>query len=260
MLKTIFIGGKEIGNKCLTELLSKKVKPELVIGNMDDDGKDNLFHKSLIKLAKKKKIKFFKKKNIKRLIKILINKKIDIIFCIGATQIVPKEILKIPKLGCLNIHPSLLPRYRGRYSTVYSIFNGDKFTGVSAHWIGSELDSGKLIYKKKFNINKNDTAKNVYDKFTKIGFFLFKKILNEIIKGKKIKSKKIKATNTMYRNKKLPNDGEIDWKWPGKKIKNFIRATTFEPFDPPFFYLGKEKFIIINSKTIKFKSKMKSPL
>ena len=128
MLKAIFIGGKEIGYKCLTELLLKNVKPLLVIGNRDDDGKDNLFHNSLIKLAKK------------------------------------------------------------------------------------------------------------------------------------IKSKKIKNANTMYKYKKLPDDGKIDWKWSGEKIKNFIRAITFEPFDPPFFYLGKEKFIIINSKTIKFKSKMKSPL
>ena len=76
-------------------------------------------------------------------------KNIDIIFCIGSTQIMPKKILKLPKLGCLNIHPSLLPKYRGRFSTLRSIINGDKKTGITAHFIGQKIDMGRIILQKK---------------------------------------------------------------------------------------------------------------
>lgn len=107
--KFVFIGGKQIGVNCLRELLKLNLKPELVIANFDD-GKDT-WHDSLIAFSKKSNLKVIKKRSLRD--RDLINKIIkinpDIIFCFGATQIIPPEILKIPKDGVLNLHPALLP-------------------------------------------------------------------------------------------------------------------------------------------------------
>ena len=173
----------------------------------------------------------------------------EIIFIIGGTQIVPKEILDIPKLGCLNIHPALLPKYRGRYSTAHAIFNGEKYTGATLHWMDEGLDSGPIIMQKRVAVSPDDTAKSLYDKvLTQTGAELFEKFLALWLSGKTIPARPQNENLATYFPKGLPNNGQLDWSWSGKKIKNFIRAMTFEPFPPAKFNLGKKEMIIIDKK------------
>ena len=75
---------------------------------------------------------------------------------IGSTQILPIELISYPKMGVLNIHPSLLPKYRGRYSLVHAIFNGEKLTGITSHWLGKKIDSGRVISQRKIRISNQD--------------------------------------------------------------------------------------------------------
>lgn len=254
----IFVGGKTIGYKCLLFLLKKKLFPKYLIPNLDDDGKDTFFHKSIIKLAKKNKIitlsqeKLINKLNLNK-------KKFDIIFCLGSTQILKKNILIKSKLGALNLHPSLLPKYRGRYSLVHAIFNNEKFAGVTAHWIGNQIDTGKIICQKKFSLSKFDTSADVYQKFTKHAFEIFKIILDKVLANKKIQTFSLKRT-TKYKKKSFPNNGQVNWKWSGEKIYNFFRAMIFEPFPPPFFTIGKKKYYVVSEKLINKKKIVKPPL
>ena len=258
-IKSIFIGGKSIGYQALSILIRKKNKPNYFVGNLDDSGKDNIWHKSSLKLAKKNKIKIVNLKYLNKEIEKKKLKGVDIVFCIGSTQIISNKIINLPRLGCLNFHPSLLPKYRGRYSTVHSIFNGDKITGVTAHWIGNKIDSGNIIAKKIIKINSSYTAKDLYEEFTKKSVKLFLDIFKKIQQGKKIKSYKISNKRYKYLKKSLPNKGEINWNWKGGKILNFIKCMTFEPFAPPNFYIGKRKFVIIHEKHLKKINFMNSP-
>ena len=91
-MRCIFIGGKGLGYEALNILLKNKIKPLLTIGNMDDNGKHNVWHKSVIHLAKKNKIKCLTKKKLLKNENLVALKNIDIIFCIGSTQIIPKKI------------------------------------------------------------------------------------------------------------------------------------------------------------------------
>ena len=250
-IRSVFIGGKELGFKTLKVLINKNNPPLYVVGNLDDYGKDNIWHKSTIKLAKKNKIKILKLKKLSKKISNNKLKNIDIIFCIGSTQILPDNLINFAKLGCLNFHPSLLPKYRGRYSTVHSIFSGDTVTGVTAHWIGKKIDAGNIISKKKIKIKPHYTARDLYIEFTKKSIKLFLEILKKIESGMKIGSYKIANSKLKYYKKALPNNGEINWNWKGKKIFNFIRSMTFEPIPPPYFYIGKKKYVIISHKKIK---------
>src|SRR3989344_1521250 len=186
----IFIGGKQIGVNCLRKVLEAGVRPQLVVANMDDKG-ETLWHESLVKISKEAGLNTITGQKLRDTDVVDQIRKLEpeIIFCIGGMQIVPKEVLDIPKIGTINIHPALLPKYRGRYSTVHAIFNGDKYTGVTLHFMDEGLDSGPIILQQKFPIDKDDTAREVYDKFTNVGTALFEKFLSVWLSGKPIKSK-----------------------------------------------------------------------
>ncbi|MDG7056819.1 MAG: methionyl-tRNA formyltransferase [Wolbachia endosymbiont of Penenirmus auritus] len=96
--------------------------------------------------------------------------------------ILPKEILNIPKYGCINIHPSLLPRWRGAAPIQHTILAGDQETGVSIMQLNEGLDSGPILKQKKFLIEKNDNYKTLHDKLSALGSNLLMEVLNEIEK------------------------------------------------------------------------------
>lgn len=250
--RCVFIGGKQIGVNCLKQLLAHGVIPLIIIANLDDEGKES-WHESLVACAIKNNIPVLKKTKINSSNTINTIKKLspEIIFCIGGTQLIPEAVLKIPPQGTINIHPALLPKYRGRYSTPHALFNGEKKTGVTMHFMDEKLDSGPIISQKIIPINKTDTAKSLYDKFTDIGEALFIQFLSDWLKGKKISKKPQNEKKASYYPKGLPNNGEIDWTWSGKKIYNFIRAMTFEPFPPVSFKIGNKKMIIVDEKYLK---------
>lgn len=249
--KIVFIGGKQIGVNCLRTLIKREIKPELVVGNLDDSGVDS-WHESLIRVAAENNLAFIKQCQIRNNNLIFKIQKInpEIIFCIGGTQIITPEILTIPELGCLNIHPAMLPKYRGRFSTVHAIFNGETTAGVTVHWIDVGIDSGPIISQKSITITKDDTGKTLYDKYTRKGSVMFKEFLDKWLAGEKITATPQNEDEATYFPKGLPNNGEIDWNWNGEKIRNFIRAMTFEPFPPPAFKLGEKEMVIVEKSKL----------
>lgn len=249
----VFIGGKQIGVECLRKLLARNITPKLVIANPDDTGRDS-WHESLLKVAREAGLSVIAGKKVRdpELIKKLKKVKPEIIFCIGGMQIIPKEVLSIPRLGCLNIHPALLPKYRGRFSTAHALFNGEPYTGATLHFMDEGIDSGPIILQKKVWIDKEDTARTLYDKvLTGAGGELFTEFLNLWLGGKKIPARPQSEKEATYYPKGLPNNGEIDWNWDGAKIERFIRAMTFPPFPPATFSIGKKKMVIADEQRFK---------
>lgn len=249
----VFIGGKQIGVNCLRVLIKEGVIPKLVIGNVDDKGRDS-WHQSLVKVAKALGLNVIVGKRVKDLEVIEKIKAVnpEVIFCIGGTQLIPKEVLNIPKYSCLNIHPALLPKYRGRYSTAWAIFNGEEYSGVTAHFMDEGIDAGPIIFQKKIKIKDYDTAKSLYDRvLTKTGEKLFIKFVKLWLSGSKITSRPQDEKLASYYPKGLPNNGEIDWSWEGPKILRFIKAMTFEPFPPVEFKIGNKKMVIVDKKYFK---------
>jgi methionyl-tRNA formyltransferase len=242
---SIFIGGKQLGANCLRVLLKRQAPPSLVIANPDDNGKDT-WHESLVKVARKAKLpvivgtKVKDPESVARIHKL----RPDIIFCIGSMEIIPKTVLDIPPRGTINIHPALLPKYRGRYSIPHAIFNGEKETGVTLHYMTPGLDDGPIISQKSFPLSDNDTAKTAYDMFTSVGTELFEQFVEKVERGENIVATPQDESQATYFPKGMPGGGEIDWSWDGAKIRRFIRAYTFEPFPPPTFRIGEKKMII----------------
>lgn len=246
--KCVFIGGKQVGVECFRQLIARSVVPKLIIANPDDDGRDT-WHESLVKTAKEARLPVVVGKKVKDpdLIKKIKEVHPEIIFCIGGMQIIPPEVLSIPRFGCLNIHPALLPKYRGRFSTAHALFNGETYTGATLHFMDEGIDSGPIILQRRVLITDSDTARTLYDKvLTGAGSELFAQFLDRWLSGKEIPSHPQNEREATYYPKGLPNNGEIDWSWDGAKINRFIRAMTFPPFPPATFSIGKKKMVIVD--------------
>lgn len=246
-MKNIFIGGKQIGVNALRILLSKGLPPDLVIANSDDVGTDS-WHESLVRVANEAGLRVITGGKVRdpEVVEMIKKCEPDIIFCIGGMQIIPADVLKIPQLGTINIHPALLPKYRGRFSTAHAIFNGDKFTGATLHFMDENLDTGPIILQEKFPIDNEDTGKTVYDKFTSTGTKLFDEFIVLLISGNGIVSTSQNEEDATYYPKGLPGNGTIDWSWDGQTINRFIRAMTFPPFPPPEFNIGETKMVVVD--------------
>ena len=104
----------------------------------------------------------------------------DVICVVAYGKIIPKEILEIPKYGCVNVHPSLLPQYRGSAPIQWAILNGDKETGVTTMYLDEGMDSGDIILQTKTLIDKDETSGELWDRLSKIGAELLVETLEKI--------------------------------------------------------------------------------
>ena len=107
----------------------------------------------------------------------------DVIVVAAYGKILPKEILDFPKYGCVNIHGSLLPKYRGAAPIQWSVLNGDKVTGVSTMYLASEMDTGDVIYTDSTEIGEYETSGELFDRLMEMGAKLLVKTLRDIDAG-----------------------------------------------------------------------------
>lgn len=245
-MKVVFMGGKLLGPLCLNELLKhREFDLKLVVANRDDVGQDS-WYPSMTYLSNGVGLPLARPTTVNdpKFEKLLLKIKPDYIFCVFYEQILKSGVLHAPKHGAINIHYAPLPRYRGRFSTMYGILNGDETTAVTIHWIDKGIDTGEIISQREVPILKTDTAKDLYMRCTVTGLDLFRDLLTKIGKGRKIKSYKQDESKATYTPHRLPNDGNIDWTWDNNRIYNFVRAMTFPPYPGPTFKIGDKEMII----------------
>lgn len=173
----------------------------------------------------------------------------DIIFVIGWPQIIGRRILRIPKNGCIGIHPTLLPKRRGGAPINWTLIDGLTRSGISLFYFTEGVDSGDIIVQEEFDISIEDNAKTVLDKATDITVGIIKRYypLLEMGKAPRIPQKEDEATYTKRRH---PEDGVIDWKRTSLSIYNLIRALSL-PFPPAFTYWQGKRIAIMEVRLIK---------
>lgn len=146
------------------------------------------------------------------------------LFCVVAYgKILPEELLNIPKYGSINVHGSLLPKYRGAAPIQWAILNGDKTTGITTMFMDAGMDTGDMILKQKVEIGEDETTGELWDKLTKIGGELLVKTLDLIEQGKAPKEKQGEDfTMAPMLSKEM---AKIDWQnQTAEQIKNLIRG------------------------------------
>ena len=150
------------------------------------------------------------------------------IFVVVAFRILPEKYISIPRFGSINLHASLLPQYRGAAPIQWALMNGDKATGVSVFQIEKKVDTGKIIYQKKVDINENDNFESLSKKLSNLGAEVIIKALNSIEDGE---ANFLEQDNTL--STKAPKISKemlrIKWDWPAVKINNWIRGLSPKP-------------------------------
>ena len=149
------------------------------------------------------------------------NKEIDIIIVAAYGLILPERILKIPKYGCLNVHASLLPKWRGAAPIQRSIMAGDKKTGISYMLMDEGLDTGPVILQKETEIGENDNFLKVHDSLSLIASQTISETILKFIEGK-LATKEQNDDIASYADKIEKHETKIDWNLTAKEIRNLI--------------------------------------
>jgi len=148
--------------------------------------------------------------------------------------ILPKPILETPKFGCLNMHPSLLPRWRGAAPIQRAVLEGDATTGITIMLVDEGLDSGPILLQKEIQIHNNDTAGSLEGRLSELGAELMKNALEGLASGQ-ITPQPQADVKASYAKKLSPAQGKVDWRLSAVKLERQVRA--FDPWPGSWFEL-----------------------
>lgn len=195
--------------------------------------------------AKTHKIPLYQVENINReddILSELENKKIDFILVLAFAQFLGSRILNMPRLGCFNIHTSILPKYRGAAPIQYALLNGDKSTGVSIQKMVKEMDAGDLVHFHELTISLTETGGQLYTRL-KFQAALSSNTLIENILNNKLVFTKQNPTEVSFAPTLKKEDGFLDFKNSTiEKIRNQIRA--LDPWPGTYCFLNQQRLKI----------------
>ena len=227
-MKIVFMGTPDFATESLKALDKANYDVLSVVTNPDrPKGRGMKLIASPVKqYAEDRGMKIYQPKKVKgntEFIEELKRQNPDVICVVAYGKILPKEVLEIPKYGCINVHGSLLPKYRGAAPIQWSILNGDKTTGVTTIYMDEGMDSGDMILKKEVEIGENETTGELWDRLSKIGADLLVKTLKEIENGT---APREKQSNEFTMAPMLSKDmAEINWQeQSAEQIKNLVRG------------------------------------
>lgn len=171
----------------------------------------------------------------------------EFIIVVAYGKILPEEILNMPKSGCINVHASLLPKYRGAAPVQRALINGEKITGITTMLMDKGLDTGDVFLKAELEIRDDDTSETLSKKLSELGA----KTLIQTIKG--VREGRIKPTpqtgEVSYAPPLKKEDGKIDWNRTAEELFNFVRGVY--PWPSAFCYLNDERIKIIRVRSQK---------
>jgi len=163
----------------------------------------------------------------------------DLLFSFYYRHLIRRDILDIPKAGCLNLHGSLLPKYRGKAPINWVLVNGERETGVTLHYMTSRPDDGDIVAQEKITISDDDTAFTLHRKAAQTAEKLLDEILPRIKKGTALRIPQNHGQASYFGGRK-PADGEIHWFKTAREVRNLVRAVT-KPFPGAFSFIGERK-------------------
>lgn len=181
----------------------------------------------------------------------------DVIFSFYYRDILKKPILDIPARGCINLHGSLLPKYRGRAPVNWALIKGEKETGATLHYMTENVDAGDIIGQCRFRIDDNDTAFTVQNKLAENAAHLLDKYLPDIKAGNVVRIPQNLEQSCCY-GRRGPDDGLINWHQSNIEIHNLVRAVT-HPYPGAFTFKQQNKLYIWKTRLSTQKSTGKKP-
>ena len=248
-MKIIFFGTSGFAVPSLIKLNESKHEISLIVTQPDrKKGRDLSLGQSPVKAqAKKLKLAVHQPENASGAETInLIKKKTADLFVVAAFgQLLKKELLSLPRLYSINLHASLLPKYRGAAPINWAVINGEKKTGVSIIKMNEKMDEGDVILSKEIDIHPKDTSQALDKKLSELGADT---LLEAIALMEKRTAKPVKQDETLasYAAKLKKKDGLIEWKKPAGDLHNRVRGLL--PWPTAFTYWNKKILKIYKSE------------
>ncbi len=166
----------------------------------------------------------------------------DVIVVAAFGQIIPKSILELPKYGCINVHASLLPAYRGAAPIQWAVINGDAVSGVTTMQMGEGLDTGDMLCKVEVPLAEDETGGSLFDKLADAGAKLLLDTLQKLEAGEVIPEKQPEESTTPYAAMLTKQMGNIDWSKRAVEIERLVRG--LNPWPSAYTFLGKKQMKI----------------
>jgi methionyl-tRNA formyltransferase len=238
-LSILFCGFGKLGSDCLQRLIAEGYTISFILTHKEL-GKD-----SVDTFAKEQNIRFSYKDARKYMNEIkeeIAEETIDYLVSVNYRYIIPKGIFGIPKYA-MNIHGSLLPKYRGRTPHVWSIINGEEFSGITSHIIEETVDTGDIIEQIPVRINSDDTGYSLLKKFENLYPDLLINSLKKLDEDRPLIKQNEKEAS--FFGKRTPDMGYIDFYKNTNEVINFVRAQS-NPYPGAYYCLKDGRKIIIN--------------
>jgi methionyl-tRNA formyltransferase len=235
-----------VGVRCLSVLLAHGVNVPLVVTHQDDPN-ERVWFESVAALTRLYDIPTVTPEAaaLPELAERVAALAPDFIFSFYYRHMLPTAILANATRGALNIHGSLLPRYRGRAPVNWAVLNGESETGASLHYMAAKPDAGDLVAQQSVPILPNDTARLVFDKVTYAAESCLNGILPTVLNGTAPR-RPLDLAQGSYRGRRRPEDGRIDWRRPAWEIHNLVRAVA-PPYPGAFSRLGEAELRLLQS-------------
>ena len=242
-MRVLFMGTPDFAEESLKNLVEAKYDILGVVTNPDKPhGRGMKMVASPVKeYALEKVLKIYQPEKVRKNTEFIEEiKKLnpDVICVVAYGKILPKEILEIPKLGCINVHGSLLPKYRGAAPIQWAVLNGDEVTGITTMYMDEGMDTGDMILKQEVEIGEDETTGELWDRLSKIGGELLVKTLKEIEKG--IAPRQKQGEEFTLAPMLSKDMAKIDWnKKTAQEIKNLVRG--LNPIMGAYTFLNGKK-------------------
>lgn len=241
--KVAVFGYHSVGHECLKVLLEAGDEVVAVVTH-EDDPKEEIWFPSVAELARKHRLPVHtpSNPNTAAFVELIRGLAPDLIFSFYYRCILSRDLLEIPRLGGINLHGSLLPKYRGRSPVNWVLVNGETETGVTLHYMVETADAGDIIAQRRVSIDLQDTALSLFRKITAAAAELLRETLPLIKSGSAPRISQDSSQATKFGGRH-PEDGKIAWEAPALSIYNLIRAVT-HPYPGAFtFHHGRKLYI-----------------
>ena len=219
----------DVGVNCLKALLHADIKIDLVVTHQDDPN-ENVWFGSVAKLCEDYKIPYVTP-NANQLMDLVpqIQKLApDYLFSFYYRHMIPAKLLACAKIAALNMHGSLLPKYRGRAPVNWAILHGETETGATLHIMEVKPDAGDIVGQSAVSIEPNETATEVFGKVSQAAVTVMSQVLPELVQGQMFRKPNLLAQGSYFGGRK-PADGEIQWQQTAKQVHDLVRAVA-----PPY--------------------------
>ncbi len=250
-MRILFMGTPEISATCLKKLLDDNREVCAVVTREDKPrGRGNVMTPTPVKaLAEENGISVYTPKTLRdgEFMNILSEIAPDIIVVVAYGKILPPEVINYPKYGCINLHVSLLPKYRGAAPMQRAIMDGESETGVTIMYMDEGLDTGDIIATEKFPISETDDFEAIHDRSAIVGSRLLSETIALIPEGKTTRIKQDGSLAT-YAAKVEKEDCKIDFSLPAKTVNARIRGVT--PIPGAFCYLNGKMLKICKAEVV----------